>query len=87
MIAHEPFNEFISTKDAAVLLGITKRAFRKNSRIIRGFILSAEKDGRKYYLKRSVEQFKLSDDGRINLDSYNFRCTKTATGDQGSITL
>jgi hypothetical protein len=49
------------------LLGITKRAFNKNPRIVRGFILSVEKDGKKYYLKKSVEQFKLSNDGRISL--------------------
>jgi hypothetical protein len=62
-----PFDDMISLNAAAKILGITKQAFSKNSRIKRGFIYSAAKDNKKYYYRKSVEAFKLTGDGRIAL--------------------
>jgi hypothetical protein len=63
-----PFKSFITMNEAAEILETSKQAFNKNSRIKRGFIYFVEMDGRKYYLKDSVLQFKENGrDGRIKL--------------------
>ena len=66
-----PFDDMISLNAAAKILGITKQAFSKNSRIKRGFIYSATKDNKKYYYKKSVEAFKITGDGRISIMTKN----------------
>jgi hypothetical protein len=67
LISQQPISHFISAGEAASMLAMTKQAFSKNKKIIRGFILFTVIDDRKYYLKKSVEQFKLTGDGRICL--------------------
>jgi hypothetical protein len=63
-----PIGDFLSMNEAAGILGVSKQAFNKNPRIKRGFIYFIKKDGRKYYYKKSVEEFKRTGkDGRINL--------------------
>lgn len=67
-ISSLPIRDFVSLNEAAQMLGVTKQAFSKNSRIQRGFIYSLSKDGRKFYLKPSIEEFKRTGkDGRISL--------------------
>jgi hypothetical protein len=63
-----PIGEFVSANKAAEILELTKQAFSKNKRIKRGFILSAEIDGKRLYNRRSVELFKNTNDGRFLLE-------------------
>jgi predicted DNA-binding protein (UPF0251 family) len=71
-ISSLPIKDFISQKEACEMLGVSKQAFSKNSRIKRGFIYSVTKDGRKYYYKHSVEEFKRTGkDGRLNICQQN----------------
>jgi len=63
-----PIGDFVSLNEAAEILGVSKQAFNKNSRIKRGFIYSTIKDGRTFYYRKSVEEFKRTGkDGRISL--------------------
>ncbi|QSV46240.1 helix-turn-helix domain-containing protein [Geobacter benzoatilyticus] len=63
-----PIGDFISLNEAADILGITKQAFSKHSRIKRGFIYSVTIDNKKLFYKKSVEEFKRTGkDGRIML--------------------
>lgn len=62
-----PFGDFVSAAVAAQMLGISRQALHKHRRISRGFIYQVMKDGGKFYLKRSVEQFVESKDGRFTL--------------------
>lgn len=65
-----PIGDFVSLNEAAQILGVTKQAFSKNPRIKRGMIYSVTKDNRKFYFKKSVEEFKRNGkDGRINISS------------------
>lgn len=63
-----PIGEFVSQNEAANILGMSKQAFSKNSRINRGFIYSIRIDGRSFFYRKSVEQFNNTGDGRIRLD-------------------
>ncbi len=62
-----PAGDLISADDAAMILGITKQAFSKNTKIKRGFIFSINVGKRALYFKSSVLKFKESGDGRIQL--------------------
>lgn len=69
LINQQPMSSFVSAREAAKILGMTKQAFSKNSRIKRGFILYTKIDGRKYYLKKSVKKYKENNhDGRFLID-------------------
>jgi len=63
----QPFDLFVSASEAAEMLGYTKQAFSKNPRIKRGLIMFGIKDGRKYYLRDSVKQFKKKKNGLYRL--------------------
>lgn len=69
LISNQPFADFIDISEACRILQINKQAFSKNKRIKRGFILSGEIGGKKFYLKDSIIKFKDSGykDGRYNL--------------------
>ncbi len=60
-----PVKEFISVKDAAKILGITKQAFSKHPKVKRGLILSTTIDNRRYYLRKSVDLFKEKGNGKF----------------------
>ncbi|MDP2379937.1 MAG: hypothetical protein Q8M35_05540 [Pseudohongiella sp.] len=66
-ISSLPINEFVSASTASGMLNLSKQAFAKNNRINRGFIYAHEIDGRRYYVRRSVEAYKLCKDGRVSL--------------------
>lgn len=59
--------EFVSAIEAAEILGITKQALSKNKRIKNGFIFSVQHSGRIEYLRKSLELFKKTGDGRFPL--------------------
>ncbi len=82
-----PIGEFISSNEAAVILGKTKQAFSKDSRIKRGFIYYVVVDGRKLYFKKSVVEFKRTGkDGRINLQLSKMETHKTLRQHKSNIT-
>jgi len=62
-----PIGEFVTSKEAAEILGITKQAFSKNHKIKQGVIYSAEIGWKKYYYKKSVELFKEKGNGKFLL--------------------
>lgn len=90
-ISRLPIGDFITLDEAADILEISKQAFSKNPRIRRGLIMSYAMAGRKYYLKKSVLQFKEKKNGLFKLpmyvESYEYvESTKTVTtSDTGQI--
>jgi hypothetical protein len=64
-----PVADYISAAEAAVILGITKQALHKHRRIKNGFVFSINHGGRTEYLRKSVELFKETEDGRFPLFS------------------
>jgi hypothetical protein len=66
-VSREPIGDFVCEKDAAKILGHSKQGFNKKPKIRSGFIMFTILDGRRFYLKKSVEQFKKRGDGRFNL--------------------
>lgn len=69
LIENLPVKDFIMAAEAAEILGISKQAFSKHSRIKRGFIYSIIKGdkGLKLYSRKSVMLFKETRDGRFPL--------------------
>lgn len=68
MLGQQPIANFISSKEAAEILGISRQAFHKHRKIKNGFIYSVRKNGTKFFHKKSVELFKQHGDGRFSLD-------------------
>lgn len=60
-------NEFISSRETAEILGITRQALNKHKRIKRGFIYSINIDNAILFHKKSVELFKDTGSGRFPL--------------------
>lgn len=67
LLAAKPLREFITASEAARLLGISRQALHKNRRIKKGFIFYTRFGGGIVYLKKSVELFKETGDGRYPL--------------------
>jgi len=66
-IASLSIGEFITSKEAAEILKVSKQAFSKNSKIKRGFIYSVKIGNRNLYHSRSVSLFGERGDGRFPL--------------------
>ncbi len=66
-ILSRPIKSFISSSEAASILGISRQALHKHRRIRRGFIFQTRFDGKIVYLKESVLRFKQTGDGRFPL--------------------
>jgi hypothetical protein len=62
-----PLSEFMTSKETAQVLGITKQALSKHRRINRGLIFQTKLDGKALYLRESVNLFQLKQDGRFEL--------------------
>jgi|Deesub1362A_J573_1020465.scaffolds.fasta_scaffold09445_3 hypothetical protein len=67
LLAARPLREFITASEAARLLGISRQALHKNRRIRKGVIFHTRFGGGIVYLKKSVELFKETGDGRYPL--------------------
>jgi len=67
LINQFPIGNFISSTEAASILGISRQALHKNRRINHGFIHQIKFGGVTVYLRQSVLQFKKSGDGRFPL--------------------
>ena len=68
LIFSHPLSDFIEQSDAWKALGVSRQAFHKNVRIKNGFIYNVQLGKSRYYLKKSVEQFKQTGDGRFKLN-------------------
>jgi hypothetical protein len=62
-----PIGEFLSAKEAATFFEITKQAFSKHPKIKGGLIYSCKIDNRKFYHKKSLEQFRETGNGKFQL--------------------
>lgn len=67
LIRSYPLQEFLNAAETAALLGTSRQALHKNRRISHGFIYSASIGGKRFFLRQSVEQFKRTGDGRLDL--------------------
>jgi len=65
-----PIGDFLSATDTASMLGISRQALHKNSRINHGFIYQTKFGPITLYLKQSVQQYKKIGDGRFSLHSH-----------------
>jgi hypothetical protein len=64
-IGQIPFDDFITAKEAIEILGFSKQALSKKAPEVKnGLIMSRMKDGRRYFVKKSVELYKGLHDGR-----------------------
>jgi hypothetical protein len=62
-----PIKDFVTGAEAARILGISRQALHKHRRIRRGFIFQTRFDEKIIYLRKSVELFKETGDGRFKL--------------------
>ena len=62
-----PLRDFVSAAEAASMLGISRQALHKHRRIRRGFIFQTQFSDKAVYLRRSVELFKETGNGRFPL--------------------
>lgn len=68
LILSYPLSDFIEQADVWKALGVSRQAFHKNVRIKNGFIYNVQLKKSRYYLKKSVAQFKQTGDGRFKLN-------------------
>lgn len=64
-----PLADFVSSTEAASMLGISRQALHKHRRIKHGFIHQTKFAGITLYLKQSVLRFKRTGEGRFPLQS------------------
>ena len=69
LLIRRSLEEFILAAEAAQILGCSRQAVHKHKRIRRGFIHFVIHNDKIYYLKKSVEQYKKTGDGRIQLSA------------------
>ena len=72
MLNHFPIADFIGAAETASILGISRQALHKNSRINHGFIYQTKCGPITLYLKQSVQQYKKTGDGRFPLHSHSY---------------
>lgn len=80
MLQSRPLREFVGAVTASAILGISKQAFSKNKRINRGFIFQTKFEEKTVFLRRSVEQFGISGDGRFPLGKFPIVDRNPASG-------
>lgn len=62
-----PIRDFVPAAEAATILGISRQALHKHRRIRRGFIFQTQFSDKTVYLKKSVELFRDTGDGRFQI--------------------
>jgi len=72
ILSRFPISDFISAADTASILGISRQALHKNSRINHGFIYQTKFGVFTLYLKQSVQQYKKTRDGRFPLHLHRY---------------
>jgi len=71
LLLNRPLKDFILGSEVAEILKRTRQAVHKHRRIRRGFIHFVEYNKKIHYLKESVELYKKTGDGRIQLRAPN----------------
>jgi len=69
LLLKKPLEEFILATEVAQILNCSRQAVHKHKRIRRGFIHFVNHNDKIYYLKESVELYKETGDGRIQLSA------------------
>ena len=72
ILSQFPIRDFINAADTASVLGISRQALHKNSRIKHGFIYQTKFGVSTLYLKKSVQQYRKTGDGRFSLHSHGY---------------
>jgi hypothetical protein len=72
ILSQFPISDFIGAADTASILGISRQALHKNSRINHGFIYQIKFGVFTLYLKQSVQQYKKTGDGRFPLHLHRY---------------
>lgn len=67
LLLEKPLKEFILATEVAQILACSRQAIHKHKRIRRGFVHFVKYNGKIYYLKESVELYKETGDGRLQL--------------------
>ena len=67
-----PLGDFVSSTEAASILGISRQALHKNRRINHGFIHQTKFAGVTVYLRQSVLRFRKIGDGRFPLQPHRY---------------
>jgi len=67
LLRDQPLREFVTAPEASRLLGISRQALHKNRRIKKGFVFYTRFGSGILYLKKSLELFKETGDGRYPL--------------------
>ena len=67
VLQSQPISAFVSRAEAATILGISRQALHKHRRIRRGFIFRTRFGDTTVYLRKSVDLFKATGDGRFLL--------------------
>lgn len=75
LLLKKSLKEFILGPEVAKILGCSRQAIHKHKRIRRGFIHFVKYNSTIYYLKESVEQYKDTGDGRIQLSAPGYEQT------------
>jgi hypothetical protein len=65
-----PFSKFISIKKASEMLSISRQSIHKNSYLKR-IVYNSKIDNQLFFVKKSVEKYKNTGDGRFNLSQNN----------------
>jgi len=68
LLQRKPLEAFVTSTQAAAILGISRQALHKHRRIARGFIHQTDFGGQVVYLRESVELFAETGDGRLPLE-------------------
>jgi hypothetical protein len=72
-----PISDFISISESWKILGLTRQAFHKNQKIKRGFIYKVKIGSYTLYLKRSIDLYIKTGDGRFPLWIGTMKSTPT----------
>ena len=72
MLNRFPIGDFLTAAETASILGISRQALHKNSRINHGFVYQTKFGPITLYLKQSVQQYKRIGDGRFPLQSTTY---------------
>jgi hypothetical protein len=67
ILESKPLGAFLSAAQTSAILAISRQALHKHRRIRRGFIFQTRFDNKTVYLKKSVQLFKATGDGRFPL--------------------
>jgi hypothetical protein len=69
LLSDRPIGDYITADEAAAILGKTRQALHQDGRVRRGFVYRVRTGRAWMYLRRSVEQYRDTGDGRFDLTS------------------